>query len=124
MFRIFRHGGDNLAAVKAAAEMLGMNGSKPRSDQPSEDPKHDGSKGEEGPGAVLICLSDIVRKPINWLWPGRIAFGKLCLFYGDPGKGKSTLTICLMAIASIGGAWPDGAGYCAGVQVDPSRIRG
>ena len=45
--------------------------------------------------------------PIVWLWPGRIAIGKLTMLSGDPGLGKSLLTIDLSARVSIGAAWPD-----------------
>lgn len=36
-------------------------------------------------------LSDVVPKPIRWLWPGRLALGKLHMFDGDGGIGKSLL---------------------------------
>jgi pimeloyl-ACP methyl ester carboxylesterase len=32
-------------------------------------------------------LSDIEAKPVRWLWPGRIARGKLTIIAGDPGLG-------------------------------------
>jgi hypothetical protein len=44
------------------------------------------------PGPMLRCFSDIVPKPLRWLWPGRIPLGKLTLLIGDPGLGKSLLT--------------------------------
>lgn len=57
---------------------------------------------------VLIHLSDIAAEPIKWLWPGRIPCGKLTLLIGDPGLGKSLLTLDMVARVSRAGAWPDG----------------
>jgi hypothetical protein len=47
---------------------------------------------------------------IEWLWPGRIAVGKLCVIAGDPGLGKSLLTLDIAAHASRGAPWPDESG--------------
>lgn len=53
------------------------------------------------------CLADIDAKPVRWLWPKRIALGKLNLLAGHPGRGKSTLTLYIAALVSNGGRWPD-----------------
>jgi hypothetical protein len=45
-------------------------------------------------------------REINWLWPNRIALGKLTLIAGHPDLGKSTVALSLAAIASTGGFWP------------------
>ena len=42
-------------------------------------------------------LSDLQEEPLEWLWPGRIAAGKTTLIDGDPGEGKSLLTLDLVA---------------------------
>lgn len=55
------------------------------------------------------CLADIEAKPVRWLWPKRIALGKLNLLAGHPGRGKSTLTLYIAALVSNGGGWPDGS---------------
>ena len=52
--------------------------------------------------------SSVARERGMWLWPGRIASGKLNLFVGDPGKGKSLVTIDIAARVSTGAAFPDG----------------
>lgn len=57
--------------------------------------------------AVITRLSEIQTEQINWLWPSRIARGKLTLIAGDPGLGKSLLTVAIAATISKGGAWPD-----------------
>ena len=58
---------------------------------------------------VSIRLADVEPERVSWLWPSRIPFGKLTVIDGDPGTGKSTLTIDLAARVSNGGRMPDGA---------------
>jgi putative DNA primase/helicase len=59
-------------------------------------------------GAVLRCFSNITPEPLHWLWPGRIPLGKLSLFAGDPGLGKSLITLDIAARVTCGREWPDG----------------
>lgn len=61
---------------------------------------------------VLLRAADVVREPVYWLWPNRFALGKLTLLCGDPGLGKSILTLDMAARVSTGAAWADGSG-CA-----------
>ncbi len=56
--------------------------------------------------AITVCMADVHPKPISWLWPGRIARGKLTLIAGDPGLGKSLVSITLAAAISKGYKWP------------------
>ncbi len=62
-----------------------------------------------GTGALpsIICASDVEPEEVQWLWPGRIALGKLTLIAGDPGLGKSFLTCDIAARVSQGLSWPD-----------------
>ena len=55
---------------------------------------------------VFRCLKDVKSKNINWLWNGRIAKGKITMISGDPGLGKSQLSLSIAAIVSTGGRWP------------------
>lgn len=59
---------------------------------------------------VIVRLADVKPEPVSWLWPGRIALGKLTLIAGDPGLGKSFLTLDMAARVSRGWAWPDAPG--------------
>ncbi len=59
---------------------------------------------------VLVCMADVQPEPVSWLWPGRIALGKLTLVAGDPGLGKSFVTLDLAARVSSGTPWPDRRG--------------
>ncbi len=56
---------------------------------------------------VTVVLSDVQPESVRWLWPGRIALGKLTLLCGDPGLGKSFVTLDLAARVSSGTSWPD-----------------
>jgi hypothetical protein len=62
------------------------------------------SSSEDGP--VLIQLSTVAPEPVDWCWPGRIAFGKLSLLIGNPGDGKSYTTGDMAARMSRALAWP------------------
>lgn len=58
---------------------------------------------------VLVRLADVQPEAVTWLWPGRIAAGKLNILAGDPGLGKSWITLDLAARVSAGRPSPDGA---------------
>ncbi len=53
------------------------------------------------------CLADIEARPLEWLWPALLPLGKLSLFCGDPGLGKSFVTCDLAARVSRGAKWPN-----------------
>jgi len=59
-----------------------------------------------GSAVVTTRLADIAPQPISWLWPGRIACGKLTLIAGAPGLGKSIATLDFAARVSRGEGWP------------------
>jgi archaellum biogenesis ATPase FlaH len=59
----------------------------------------------------LTRLQNIRQEGLSWLWPGRIAVGKLCVIAGDPGLGKSLLSLDIAAHASRGAPWPDESGF-------------
>ena len=59
------------------------------------------------PEGVGILLADVQPEDVQWLWQGRIPLGKICLLDGDPGLGKSTVTLDLAARVSTGMEMPD-----------------
>lgn len=54
---------------------------------------------------VMRRLSTVVPKPIEWLWQKRLARGKLTMFFGSPGAGKSQVTCYVASVVSNGGAF-------------------
>lgn len=57
--------------------------------------------------SIVGCMaSDIKMEPVRWLWPGRIAKGKISILVGDPGLGKSQICASLAAVITTGGTWP------------------
>jgi hypothetical protein len=56
-----------------------------------------------------VLMSDVVCEEVTFLWPGRIPLGKLTTFDGDPGLGKSMVTVDLAARVSTGRPMPDGS---------------
>ena len=56
----------------------------------------------------MIPLTQIVPRTLDWLWPNRLALGKLAMFDGDPGRGKSLVTLDLCARVTTGRPMPDG----------------
>lgn len=63
--------------------------------------------GEAADGPCLIETATIIPKPIDWIWPGRLARGKLTLLVGEPDLGKSLIGIDHAARLSRGMPWPD-----------------
>ena len=59
---------------------------------------------------IMQCAADITVKPPEWLWPGRIAVGKLTLIAGEAGLGKSQVSIAMAGAVATGGPWPCGEG--------------
>ncbi len=57
---------------------------------------------------TLRDLESTATQSVPWLWPGRIAPGRLTLLDGDPAVGKSLVTLDLAARVSSGREFPDG----------------
>jgi putative DNA primase/helicase len=62
------------------------------------------------PQPILTPLSSVKAEKVSWLWFNRIARGKINLFVGDPGLGKSQMTLDIASRCSIGASWPNGFG--------------
>lgn len=67
--------------------------------------RHDERRGRGRP----ITVSSVLPERVRWLWQARIAVGKLNIIEGDPGLGKSTITLDLAARISTGSPMPDGS---------------
>jgi hypothetical protein len=55
----------------------------------------------------LLPASQLVPRGIDWLWAGRLGLGKPAILDGDPGLGKSLVTLDLCARLSTGRPFPD-----------------
>ena len=51
-------------------------------------------------GPHVVTLSDVRPERVAYLWPGRLARGKLIVADGDPSTGKSTLMLDIAARVS------------------------
>ena len=82
--------------------------------KPDQDSHKPGPANTNADVLVSRRASDIQPEAIRWLWPQRIALGKISLIAGPPGLGKSQLTAYMAAIISTGGTWPTGETCPAG----------
>jgi putative DNA primase/helicase len=68
--------------------------------------------------AVLTRLSAVVPTNVSWLWPGRLARGKYTLIAGDPGGGKTSVSLDIASrLSRQGSTWPDGTSVPRGVTL-------
>jgi hypothetical protein len=51
---------------------------------------------------ILVCLSDVEAKSVDWLWEPYLPMGMLSLLSGDPGSGKTYLSLAIAAALSNG----------------------
>lgn len=59
-------------------------------------------------GARVVCMADVEPEQVSWLWPGRVPIGKLTILMGDPGLGKTMLSLHIASAVTRGAAFPDG----------------
>ena len=57
---------------------------------------------EQAPELQVSSLADIEPEVVEWLWPGRIPFGKLTVLAGDPGVGKSYVSLAIATAVTLG----------------------
>ena len=57
--------------------------------------------------ATITRADSLKIEPIDWLWHGWLAAGKLHILAGEAGTGKTTIAMSLAATVSNGGTWPD-----------------
>src|SRR5437870_4007575 len=65
----------------------------------------------------FISLDQLPAARVQWLWPGRLPLEQLSILDGDPGIGKSLLTIDLAARVTTGRPFSDGTGGGAPASV-------
>lgn len=62
----------------------------------------------EGNSKLLTIYKDVQPREVNWIWHPYFPVGKITLLQGDPGDGKSTMMLNIIAEISSGGVLPDG----------------
>ena len=60
-------------------------------------------------GSVYQYYANVRTEPVEWLWYPYIPLGKLTVLQGDPGEGKSTFALNIVARITTGQPMPDGA---------------
>ena len=65
----------------------------------------------------LIWLSNVEREEIHWLWYPYIPYGKLTMIEGNPGIGKTWLTLAICKMVTTG----EGI-YDNGKQAQPANV--
>lgn len=62
----------------------------------------------ENAAPLSICLAEVEAKPVPWLWPDFIPRGCATMIVGNPGDGKTWLSLDTAARLSRGSKWVDG----------------
>jgi AAA domain len=65
-------------------------------------------------GPQIVNLCDVEPEHVEWLWDDHLPLGKLVVLDGDPGVGKSTVSLDLAARVSTGSPMPDGSAGAKG----------
>ncbi len=65
--------------------------------------QREAKKHEKAGEMTIETMSDVVPTNISWLWREKIAYGKMTIFAGEPGVGKSQLLLYIASIVSLGG---------------------
>lgn len=55
----------------------------------------------------LISMKDVQAEEVRWLWYPYIPLGKLTIVQGDPGEGKTTFVLAVVAALTQGEALPE-----------------
>jgi len=67
----------------------------------------DGDTGSGVSDEGLRCLADVEPEDVDWLWKPYIPLGKVSIIEGDPGLGKSWLSLGIAASISLGRGLPN-----------------
>ncbi len=65
-----------------------------------------------------VAVSQVIDEPLRWIFPGWIPAGKISVLFGEPGVGKSQISLDIAARLSCGREMPNPPGHEA-----PSKHR-
>jgi hypothetical protein len=60
-------------------------------------------------GPQVLRMSDVQPERVTWIWSGYLPRGKVVVLDGDPGVGKSLVSVDLACRVSTGSPMPDGS---------------
>ena len=75
-------------------------------------------------GARLVWAKDVAPEDVKWLWRPYLPLGKLTLFDGDPGLGKSWVSLAIVTAISLGRGLPNYKPFEPGVALVASAEDG
>lgn len=65
----------------------------------------------------LTYFNEIKSKTVKWLWYPYIPYGKITIVQGDPGEGKTSFILNLIATMSRNGCLPNSSKHISGVAI-------
>lgn len=75
------------------------------------DPGNNDAAGDVMNSELISLYSEVTAVPVKWLWYPYIPIGKITLLQGDPGDGKSTMMMDIIAKLTKGQQAPDGSDF-------------
>jgi predicted ATP-dependent serine protease len=63
---------------------------------------------KENLSPLIITMDQVKAEKVDWLWINRIPIGRITLLDGDPGSGKSTLSLVIASAVSRALRYPSG----------------
>jgi hypothetical protein len=82
--------------ARKVSDWLGLKGGGGKASKPSSEELE------------MICVADVEKKKVDWLWDLVLARGKVTILVGDPGGGKSQIAVYAAGRISRGDEWIDG----------------
>ena len=99
--------------VKDVSDWLAVGGTKEELERlASEASEYKPDEGDIG----LVCMAEVEPEEVTWLWFPYIPLSKLTLLEGDPGIGKSWVSLAIATAVSLGKGLPNTEG------IEPAKI--
>lgn len=73
---------------------------------------------------LLISLDSVKPESLHWLWKPYIPLGKLTMLEGDPGEGKSWVSLAIATAVSLGKGLPNNSSVNSGITIIASAEDG
>lgn len=76
------------------------------------------------PNLKLISMNEIQTEEVAWLWYPYLPRGKLTIIQGDPGEGKTTFVLAVIAALTTGASLPESSPGAEAAECDLPDGRG